>query len=1049
MKPLKLVMSGFGPFAGREEIDFENAGLDGVFLITGDTGAGKTTIFDAVSFALYGEASGEWRSCDNFRSGYAQRETETFVELTFLQRGKRYRLTRNPEYFRPSKRGQKLARQRQKAVLEYPDGTNVEGITQVNEAVLELLGLERRQFKQISMIAQGEFLKLLTATSKERGEIFRKVFDTESYLNLQKQLDEKRKQLEERCRQQDQKVIYLIQQIQEETEFAQMEELKECQKETNTLRAKECLDQLVIWEEKERLQKKRILEQKEQEEIKSQKELEMARDEETLFLQLSQERARLKELQEQECQDQETEEKLALAKKAWCEVFPFEQKWTEVKAQLEELERQIQEKERELKEEEIREREWKTEEEKWEQDRPKLEEKKKKIEDFERKLPIRREKKKWLKEEKSLSIQKEELEKKKKQIRKEREELEQEQKKISVCTEEEDAIEKELGLCDIKTKQIDRQKKAIWQLFSQHRQLDKTKKEEKELLRQFENKRKEWEEIADALREKERQFFGNLAGILAQELKEEQPCPVCGSLDHPCRAKLISSDITEEEWKASREEEAEKKDELHQQKIICEKKHTEIDSTEASIQIQIRELEQEILKKDGSSETQGLFCRLEILETQNKELEAQTKKDQKIWEKKLKQKQEEKRRIQEIAEQIKRCEKEEREEQEKEREWYKSWSKCQAQLETLAGQLGESWEEEDLEEKIQTWKTEIEQAEFSRQEIQEKRQRTKEEIIRKKVYLDEKQENSRQLSQTADRCEREWKDAWSGQGFLTEDTYRSALMDEQEMDQLGREIRVRKEQREKLEMQIGIGEERLQGKERRDLSDLEHRCEELESEKRQWRDVYMAVSNRAKTNGGIQKQIAQLGEQQEKERRIYTKYKELSDTANGTLNGKEKMAFEQYVQSFYFRQVVQKANQRFYKMSGGQYELRCMERASDKKKSAGLELEIMDYYIGSVRPVKSLSGGESFQAALSLALGLSDVIQSYAGGIAIDAVFIDEGFGSLDSSALEQAVQVLKELSSENRMVGIISHVAELKERIEKKVELTKTRHGSTIALYE
>ena len=1060
MKPLKLVMSGFGPFADREEIDFEREGLDGLFLVTGDTGSGKTTIFDAISFALYGEASGEWRSSEGFRSGYADRETKTFVEMTFLQKGRRYCIKRNPRYERPAKRGEKMVKEKPEAVLEFSDGTVISGISQVSEAIQELLGIDRRQFKQVAMIAQGEFLSLLTAKSKERGEILRKVFETEAFESLQQKLSEKEREYARKCERQDQDLLRIMQGIKEENDFPQMEQLLESRREKKTEETKEWLDCLVTWEREQEKKAEKRLRETEQEIQKQQKELERVRFEEETFLNIQKAREELEELEKEE-EQKNLKEIVTAAKKAFRCVLPLEKRWKEEKEKQRDFEQQTEEQKEKLRQ--ARSIQEKLEEERqcWELEIPNLEKKKSQILEFEEKKPFRERKKNLNEEKKEWMEQKERFQKKREKAVKKQENLLAEQKEKMAYEKAEEGIETKEQICLIKIEELEKKQKEIWQLWKEERELDRIQKAEKKLQEDYEKEREIWKEQNEKFQETQNLFFGNLAGILAEKLEEQKPCPVCGSTHHPYKAKTVHCAVTEEEWKKLREENEKKMEELYVKKTDYEKKKTEQENRKAEFLKKLDVLTLEISREGDTSAEESLknlqkeeekietyLEKLERLESKNKELLDEKKRQKEEYEERLAKKRQAQERIREISEEIVRFQKEEKEAEKQENEYDKKMWICQQGLDEIEKKYPNIEEMQENEEKqISGLKREVEQSYEKIKEVQERQQKQKEEQIRLQTALEANLLQYKKQVESAENYEQIWILEYKNQGFQTEERYRDALKNEEEIDMLEDLLKKRESTKNDLNAKIKVMEEQLSSQEPKDASELERKVEETEKEKQRYQDIYNNILMRVERNCELQREIRNLTQSQKKDKCLYGKYKELSDTANGKLNGREKLAFEQYVQRFYFRQVVQKANHRFYKMSGGQYELRCMEHAGDNRRSAGLDLEIMDYYTGKECSVESLSGGESFQAALALALGLSDVIQSYAGGIDVDAVFIDEGFGSLDLNSLEQAVKVLTDLSGENRMVGIISHVSELKERIEKKVELTKTMNGSSITV--
>lgn len=784
MKPIRLVMSAFGPFAGKVEVPFEEFGDEGLYLITGDTGAGKTTIFDAITFALYGEASGQVREAGMLRSQYAEPGIRTFVELTFLCHGKRYKVTRNPEYQKPKARGEGTTLQRADAVLEFPDGSlPVTKSKDVTRAIEGLLGLDYQQFTQIAMIAQGDFQKLLLAGTSQRGEIFRQIFHTGIYQQIQNELKDAARQcwkIYEEC-------------------------LRSMEQHLNGV---SCMGELVLKEEWLELKKEgfcgkteialTLLEQ-------------MLRRQQTVYEELGK---RQEKLEAQIWSDQELLQKF--------------DKLSQLKKQLEltEQERKQQQKDSEEGEQKRQEiREW------------------------------QKQAKEELETVKDAKLEAEQLKYQVEEIRKSQAEQNRHKENLKEWTRR---LETARTNYQSASEERDR-------LRAQYQRMEKT-------------------------------FLDAQAGILAQKLEEGQACPVCGSVFHPVLAPL--SDYVPEKANLDALREA---------------------MTDAGERAQR-------FSGDAGHLNERISQEQELLLTADEE-------------QKLLQRQEQ-----------------------------------------MQKQMNQAMHRLERKNRLETQLLDIER---ETEELEARVSRARENCV---------------------RLETRWLELKK-----QEDEQRRALGAESVRE----EIESRKEELQKEKQQIAA------------------RC----------REVYAAVSCNQSILWAVKAERAKLEETE----KTYTWLKALADTAGGTLNQKQKIELETYVQMTYFDRILRRANLRLLTMSGGQYELKRQKSSENKREKAGLDLNVIDHYSGSERSVKTLSGGESFQASLSLALGLSDEIQANAGGIRLDAMFIDEGFGSLDEEALSQAIRALDGLTAGKRLVGIISHVAELKERIEKKIVVTKERNQSGV----
>lgn len=867
MIPIELELEAFGPYAECTQISFEQFEENGLFLICGDTGSGKTTIFDAIAFALYDTASGETRKMETLHSDYVETKKSSRVRLLFSHKGKRYQVIRSFN-----------GKRKNEAVLEEAEKEVLTGRKAVNERLKEILGLDYQQFKQISMIAQGEFLNLLLAKSEVRSEIFRKVFDTGFYKRLAEVLKSKAGTLREEEKLRKERECQLLSGLGEEFEKKFGEKDKGWQIPAEVETALEEKIDLLREEEKRQKEAERKEETNKEEILKAWEQIKnINRD----LQQLEQLREILKKERERKQEFAQKEKELEQIKKSVLYVKPILVKYEEKKAALEKENiryQEICERQKEQK-----------------QNTGRLKKEQKEAEQNERK------------NEKIQCLETECLE------------LKEKEKKLT-------------ALC-----KLQKQKEALQE------QLKAEIKEAKQAVLEYET-------------EKEK-FFCAQAGILAQSLKEGIPCPVCGSVSHPHPAVVLEEVLSQEELKEK--EQDKKRVEEKRQKTLQD----------------FLQLEKEVEKSTKEVSVNPDFFWKEV----HAKLE-QT--GQKRNQKEIK--------IRELKQNVKR---EVRDSETIQKEW----------IENLEKEAGILKEKEICKEQIEALKAE------------------------KKA------------------CQIKLRAAVKEQNFKSEKEARLFCEKQEKLLILEQKTADYKKTLHKLLGQIKILEETLLGKKKQSEEEKQKKFEQteqnLEKIRLELKEIYKRISFYEKTL----EQLKKLWEESEKTRKERLALLSLSDTASGMLAGKPKVSFERYVQSAYFKQIVVEANQRLEQMTNGRYELLVEETGTNKKSQSGLDLQVYDYHTGKVRSVRSLSGGESFQAALSLALGVSGVISQFAGGIRIETLFIDEGFGSLDEQSLELAVKTLRELSSQGCMIGIISHVKELKEQIFYKIEVKKGQKGSQI----
>ena len=900
-------MSAFGPYAGEVKVDFAQLGERGLYLITGDTGAGKTTIFDGITFALYGEASGNNRESDMFRSKYAKEETPTFVELEFQYRNEVYRVRRNPEYLRPAKKGKGLTTEKADAQLEYPDGKIITKSKEVTKAVVELIGLDRGQFTQIAMIAQGDFLKLLFAKTEDRSKIFREIFHTKEYQILQERL----KTMSGTLRIEYEQLTKSIQQY--KTEIHSDDERKDNTVE-ETLQFLACL----IEDEKKTI-------------------LECDHNLECLEEQIAGIQKAIGKAENQKRAEQELvriNEELAV----WISRMP----------EIEEV----------LKAEEKR--------------QPEREKLALDIAGSEEKLSL-------YEEADYILEQKTKAEAQTSALKKEREDLKEKKEDGTGKLQKIKELLVQYQDLDARCVRLEQEEQKVKEEKAKVCNFQKVLVEYRELAKRLKNAQEDYQKgnaesirIRKIFEQMEQNFLDGQAGILAEHLEEGAPCPVCGATHHPNPAKIQESTCTEEELKRIKE----KNQKLSDQVFLLSEKAGKTKGQLEEKKKQLEETCKELFGEIPQSISSSLEERVQCLHMQESTINEQRKRaNQAIQQKKILEDQNEKgesylKKWDEMLE-------------EKERRYHEMERECAILTERYEKAISvlSYTSKKDALQALEKKKDQKNALDLAYRSAEEQYRTTKETIQSKTAKIQTLQE---QLD-----------------GFQ-DSKYAELLEQQQSCMQKKREILLKKEKTVTDYQMNKRVENAIQGQ-----------FEKLQNVEEQWKMV-----------------------------------KALSNTANGNVSGKEKIMLETYIQMSHFNRIIARANTRFMMMSGGQYELKRRETAENLRSQSGLELDVIDHYNGSIRSVRTLSGGESFQASLALALGLSDEIQSEAGGIQLDAMFIDEGFGSLDEETLDQAVKALLNLADGNRLVGIISHVAELKERIEKQIIVTKQKSdGSTVKL--
>lgn len=869
MKPILLKMSAFGPYANETIVDFAKLGGHGIFLLTGDTGAGKTTIFDAICYALYDGASGQFRQVKSFRSDYAAQEAETYVEFTFEHNGRSYRVRRNPEYERAKKRGDGTTKQSADATFEELDSGKIwNGVTSVKAQVEQLIGLTRDQFSQTVMIAQGDFQKILNAESKDRSMLFRKLFNTTLYEQVSKQLLEMCGQCDREKERLEDNIKNEMARIAAAPDFSESRLIARYRTDGDVPHLLEVLERLTQFE---KAQAQSIARQKKE-------------NDEC--------RTRLVRVIAEAGADNEKFDKLEI----------FQNKLEALIGRQSEMD------------------------------------------DKTRRVNRARRAVNLSGADNALKANREALEKLGSEHAKAAEEVRKMETDLPAAEAEARRAAQALPQADDLLARARRLNDCIPTLT----ELEKNKREYEIVRKALEKRLGEVQKKEEVYRHARSAYYANQYGLIAAELVEGEACPVCGSKEHPAKAVPSAESVTQAELQSTEDALGTAKDRLSSENARAERIKGQMESAEKQL-----------------AETGVVGTADEI-----------------------------RRRAEQMQQDAKRLRKISEDAQKALNDLQREYGVAQEKLSSTLKRL----EEERAKQSALS-------AEFERQLVEF--------------------------------------------GFENRADYEAARLAPQEIEKLDAQIRRHGEERSACESQVGALRNELTGRQRVDLSALEQEKQSADVQKREIEKEEKQLNSRMQTNADALKNIRKYNNSREKKRHYWAMVRETyqvvsgQHVAAGQKSGKLKL--EAYVQQHYFKQVVYAANQRLRRMTEGMFTLRCKEEAANLRSQAGLDLDVFDRSTGRWRDVKTLSGGESFMASLALALGLSDVVQAGSGGIRMDSMFIDEGFGSLDENALNHALEMLASLADGRRLIGVISHVQELRERIDRKIVVRKTQNGSTV----
>ena len=926
MRPLLLKMSAFGPYAGNTVIEFDKLGDKGLYLICGDTGAGKTTIFDAICYALFGEASGRLRDVSMLRSKYADDLTPTEVELLFLHNDKEYRIVRNPEYYRPSKRGGGLTKQPQDACLYMPDGNVISKAKDVNKAVEELLSLNCDQFFQISMIAQGSFRELLISDTNTRQKIFRELFKTGFYLTLQDKLSEARKEISDSVSDSKKSIEQYVRDIMVDEDDVLLIDVENAK--AGLMLTEDIIELIVSLINKDET---------------------IANDNENKLKAVNGELERVNSSIAIIENAINSKEMLDITLKEYEEKKPMEEA---ANAEFEKAKIELAKKDGIVKELSAIEAEIKKNE-----DIKKTEALINRLSDDEKN------------ETEKLSLLSDEKEQKAGVLSELKSELDG-LKNVGVSIEE----------YKNKLEKLDESINELNELKKEHKKFIRGQQELEELTDKYIEDNNEFKRLRDIYEEMEQAFRDGQAGILAATLTDGEKCPVCGSLAHPDKAKLTDEIPSEEKLNEAKDNASKARDKANEASSFLRSRRTFVEL----IKEQLINNAVELFSDSDIDEDKDLFISNLESNIESRKFEITTLRN-------------------DINDKLNN---------EKRRETRKK---------EIEDNLISEYEKKLklIDEDIASLNIEIAGINASINENKLKAKEIKESLIFSDMSDAEIRRN--ELTYTLNSIQQLYD------------------IKEQERNQIHDEVT-------KLTSKIESLKKSLEGIEITDVTDKKAKKTELEYKRNDLIKKIQEERTRIRINNNVLENIKDKAESLKETEKNLSYITSLSKTANGDLAGKEKIKLETYIQTTYFDRIIRRANLRFMEMSSGQYELKRQRVASDIRGQSGLDLVVIDHYNGTERSVRTLSGGESFMASLSLALGLSEEVQSSSGGVSVDTLFVDEGFGTLDSDSLDLAYKALTNVTEGNRLVGIISHVAELRNKIDNQIIVKKEKSGGSVA---
>ena len=1029
MKPHMLIMSAFGPYAGKEEIDFDAFGGKGLFLVTGMTGAGKTTIFDGITYALYGELNE--RDPKSFRSHFAEPGRETFVELDFSHNGTRYHIRRSPKQYRKKLRGSGEIEVPESTSLTFDNKTLTN--TQANNEIVKIMGITAKQWKQIAMLPQGKFRELLIESTTERTKTLRTLFNTTAIEKFQIDLKNKAEAVQKAVDSAENGILESIDSI-EIPEDSELKSELESKKGISYLeevydiiaRQDKSDDELIesLTDDFNKIQEQAV-------QISTDKS-----NAETInakFKELEQRNSRQAELdllkpeiEAKETRSKEISEAVRIFKEPLSSCKNADSQLADHKKLLEETDSKLKEAKQTLADRELDQQEAHKNAPRSEElgaQIPKLTDMRgiyQEISTLESEISKTKEAKQKADNElaqideafKEHDAKTEEYRKYLKEHENDPEEIESIEKQKTIITNKQKAVE------------------AIQKLIISH---NKEYENYTALTEQARQASSDAIEKRNEYAEQQRIYFAASAGRLAEGLEEGMPCPVCGAIHHIELAKVHSGAPSDTELEELRTE-SEKLDDIENK---FRNKLTASSTALAGIIENVRTRMNDDLQLE--------FTDIAAVNEDMKQLSVNNKAQIKAFDARIQE-------LKPFTEEVARIRKEFDDRDDVRNKLTKAKDEATRQsvslgtiLETQTRDLNSKRSGlqfkslEELDEAIKKMTTE-------RQYIDDAIKKADESVEESKLEVQRIDGSFKAISDQKAAFEKAYVSAHKAFNDListsgkTEKEIIMLLESENESELLTKEVADFNREYDQNRIIISNLQTDTKNKEIIDISILEEQLARLNEQSTEVNNSILSVKQRKANNESSKRRIQKGVEEYDK---LGTESKDLKKL-NQVVSGNEylKQSFEAYIQALYFKRVLMFANQRFSKLTDGRYELQIRNPEKDGASKVGLDIDVLDNYTGKAREADTLSGGESFKAALALALGLSDAVQTLNGGIRIDTLFVDEGFGSLDPESLSMAIEVLHDLSEGNALIGIISHVNELKSEIDRKIIVSHVDGG-------
>lgn len=1021
MKPLRLTMTAFGPYKDTESIDFSELEETNLFVISGNTGAGKTTIFDGICFALYGSASGSDRGDFNMlRSDFAEDHIHTSVELEFELSGKTYRIMRQLGHF---KKGNKTKTGDRCEFFEIVDGREVpcvdrQMVREIDQKVEVIIGLTKDQFKQIVMLPQGEFRKLLTSETENKEAILRKIFKTDSYKQMNELLRERKNQAENAYKETEltlqrhiTDIISILPKREESDLFGVLAE-----EHYN-------VHQILVGLEKEgEFYQKKIQSDQEasdkafQEREQKQKELHQAETVNEQFQQLDQKEKQLREQEEKVPAVEEKEKQSGAAERA-SGLLAYENQVNDQRREETEKKRVLTNAETAKKQAD---EQYRTAEATYQQE----ESKKEKREETSKKLDRLQDHLPKVKElniiEKQLADDKSKSDKTNADLKKAHAALEKQQKLLVNSEKKVNELDQNVSQLPDKQRGLDHVHQQVKALtgFLEKREI------QNKLDKDFEQKEAAYFQTKSQYDQLNEVWLNNQASQLAAHLHDGEACPVCGSLEHPVKADAQESAVSKDQLDSLKRK-LDEDEKLHRNSAIKRDSNTS----------QLAEKEQELknydlpadkaaaLKPDLQQKEKGLDEEVHSLILQQERLKKgrasieETKQD-----------------IKQLESDNEKLEKNFRDQ---DTDYQKSLAIYQERLRNIPEEIQVLGK---LEKQIKDTKAQQTQLEEAWEKAQSGLQQAKEQLTRADSNYTHVVKQLEEAREKREKAEEQFKIVCSDEGFESEEIYQQAKMPSTEREELKTKIQQFKDNLSALKQVTADLRDSLQNNKRVDLTAIKSELDVLKEKYEAALHTLNQSKNFYKEIEKFQVNVQSADEQVKQQERKMAAIADLYDVIRG--QNSQKISFERYLQIEYLEQIIVSANGRLKHLSNGQFSLMRSGRQESHGRQSGLGLDVYDAYTGQTRDVKSLSGGEKFNASLCLALGMSDVIQSFQGNISIQTMFIDEGFGSLDEESLHKSIDTLIDLQQGGRMIGVISHVQELKAIFPAALQVAKTKEG-------